>query len=65
MNVCRKIMNQIIPSLGFAFRPISFVLIIDRAGKLLQVQDLRDSAGKKMVPRQLVVPSLGRKNPSA
>jgi CRISPR-associated protein Csd1 len=50
-----------IPSLGFAFRPISFVLIIDRAGKLLQVQDLRDSAGKKMVPRQLVVPSLGRK----
>ena len=50
-----------IPPLGFAFRPISFALVIDSDGQLLQVQDLRESTGKKMIARQLVVPSLGRK----
>ncbi|OPY11366.1 MAG: CRISPR-associated protein (Cas_Csd1) [Syntrophus sp. PtaB.Bin001] len=45
-----------IPRLGFSRQKISFALVISMEGKLLQVVDIRDSNGKKSVPRQLVVP---------
>jgi CRISPR-associated protein Csd1 len=50
-----------VPPLGFAWRPISFELVIDQEGNLLQVKDLREPVKNRMVPTQMVVPYLGRK----
>jgi len=45
-----------IPRLGFSRQKISFALVINREGDLQQVVDIRDTNGKKSVPKQLVVP---------
>ncbi|OPY14637.1 MAG: CRISPR-associated protein (Cas_Csd1) [Syntrophus sp. PtaB.Bin075] len=45
-----------IPRLGFSRQKISFALVINRNGGLLQVVDIRGINGKKSVPKQLVVP---------
>lgn len=41
---------------GFSPQKISFALVIDQSGTLIQVQDLRDTSGKKPKPIELVVP---------
>jgi len=45
-----------IPRLGFSRQKISFALVINGEGELLQIIDIRENNGKKSVPRQLVVP---------
>ena len=49
-----------VPPLGFAWRPVSFALVVGRNGSLIQVQDLREQAGKKLIARRMIVPSVGR-----
>jgi CRISPR-associated protein Csd1 len=41
---------------GYSPEKISFALMLDRDGRLLEVVDLRDTAGKKPAPRVLQVP---------
>jgi CRISPR-associated protein Csd1 len=41
---------------GFAPQKISYALVIDREGQLVQVQDIRDTSGKKPRPVHLMVP---------
>ncbi len=45
-----------IPLLGFSSQKIHFALLLDREGKLLQVLDLRETQGKRLAPKQVVVP---------
>jgi CRISPR-associated protein Csd1 len=56
--------ESLVPPMGYTWRPISFALIIASNGKLAQVQDLREESNKKLVPKQMMVPSLGRKKSS-
>jgi CRISPR-associated protein Csd1 len=56
--------ERVVPPLGYTWRPISFALIIDPNGRLVQVQDLREQSNKRVVPKQMMVPSLGRKKSS-
>jgi len=44
------------PLAGFSRQKIHFVLNLDADGKLTGVTDLRQQEGKKLVPRELVVP---------
>ncbi|RLB30681.1 MAG: type I-C CRISPR-associated protein Cas8c/Csd1, partial [Deltaproteobacteria bacterium] len=53
--------NVSIPPPGFAPQKISFCLVLDQKGNLLQVRDLREASGK---PKNWVVPSLGKKRAS-
>jgi CRISPR-associated protein Csd1 len=46
-----------IPLRGFSRQPVPFALEIDRDGTLKQVLDLRSHDGKKLAPRQLIVPA--------
>lgn len=41
---------------GFAPQKISYALVIDREGELVEIQDIRDTSGKKPRPVQLKVP---------
>ena len=45
-----------IPSLGFSEEKISFVLVINDDGNLLQVRDIRQQARNKFVPKLMNVP---------
>lgn len=45
-----------IPSLGFSSQKIHFALMLNREGNLLQVLDLRETQGKRLLPKQLTVP---------
>ncbi len=45
-----------VPEPGFAPQKISFCLVLDRQGNLVQVRDLRKVEGKRKIPRMLVVP---------
>ncbi len=45
------------PLPGYSETSISFALIIDQHGELKNVMDLRDSKGKKPVPRKMKVPA--------
>ena len=47
---------------GFAPQSVSFALLLDEQGGLLDVLDLREQAakGKKLVPRKMIVPALGK-----
>ena len=56
--------DPVVPPLGFTWRPISFVVVIDRNGRLIQVQDLREEPNRKVIAKQMIVPSLGRKKSS-
>lgn len=42
---------------GFSREKISFAVVIDRAGQVVAVNDLRDTTGKKPVPRLMDVPA--------
>ena len=45
-----------IPLLGFSSQKIHFALLLNRDGKLLQVLDLRETQGKRLLPKQITVP---------
>ena len=45
-----------IPFLGFSSQRIHFALMLNREGNLLQVLDLRETQGKKLLPKQMTVP---------
>lgn len=46
-----------IPPFGFSMEKIGFALVLNKAGKLLQVDDLRDKSGKKPTPKIMIVPA--------
>ncbi len=48
--------NVEIPQPGFGSQPISFCLVLARDGRLVQVRDLRNTQGRKLVARRLEVP---------
>ncbi|OQY11852.1 MAG: type I-C CRISPR-associated protein Cas8c/Csd1 [Desulfobacteraceae bacterium 4572_187] len=45
-----------IPLLGFSSKGISFALLLNREGNLLQVLDLRETLGKRLLSKQMIVP---------
>ncbi|MFC1866576.1 type I-C CRISPR-associated protein Cas8c/Csd1 [Thermodesulfobacteriota bacterium] len=45
-----------ISSLGFSSQKIHFALLLNREGELLQILDLREPQGKKLLPKQMTVP---------
>jgi len=45
-----------IPLLGFSSQKIHFALLLNREGELLQVLDLREVQGKRLLPKQMIVP---------
>lgn len=53
-----------VPEPGFAPQKISFCLVLDRQGEMVQVRDLRETQGKRKYPHIMVVPSLGKKKAS-
>jgi CRISPR-associated protein Csd1 len=53
--------NSGIPPYGFGEQGISFCLVLSADGLLRQVVDLRESGGKKAMPRTLVAPMLPSK----
>lgn len=55
-NRLEKNTNVDIPLLGFNTKGIGFALLLNHEGKLLQVLDLRETAGKRLVPKQMTVP---------
>lgn len=44
---------------GYATAPISYALVINSSGGLVDVEDLRDISGKKPRPRHFIVPQQG------
>jgi len=56
--------NSGIPPYGFGEQGISFCLVLSIDGHLLQVIDLRENDGRKVIPRTLVVPMLPSKRSS-
>ena len=57
----RKDPESNIPPFGFSREKISFALVISDTGKLIDVKDLREKSGKKIVARQLIVPAPNKK----
>ncbi len=55
-NRLRETPGSRIAAPGFAPQKISYALIINREGRLLQVQDIRDTSGNRPRPVQLMVP---------
>jgi len=45
-----------IPLLGFSSQKMHFALLLNHDGKLLQVRDLRETQGKRLLPTQMTVP---------
>ncbi len=45
-----------IPFWGFSSQKIHFALLLDRDGRLLQVIDLRETQGTRLLPKQMIVP---------
>ena len=45
-----------IPLQGFSRQKIHFALLINQEGRLLQIVDLRENRGKKLLPKQIIVP---------
>ncbi|MFN9968626.1 MAG: type I-C CRISPR-associated protein Cas8c/Csd1, partial [Phycisphaerae bacterium] len=45
---------------GYAPKKISYELVIDKAGRPISFNDIRDISGKKPAPRILNVPSVSR-----
>lgn len=48
--------RQEVPVFGFSQEKISYVLVLSAGGELVDVQDIRDTSGKKPVPKSLTVP---------
>lgn len=47
---------------GFSSERAHFGLVIETSGKLVQVLDLRESQGKRMIPREVIVPQGPKKS---
>jgi len=47
---------------GFAPQPISYALVIDSEGELIEILDIRDTSGKKPRPVQLMVAEAAKKS---
>ncbi len=45
-----------LPSEGFEQKEIPFLIVIDREGKFISLQDTRTSAGKRLIARKFLVP---------
>ncbi|MBC8438758.1 MAG: type I-C CRISPR-associated protein Cas8c/Csd1 [Deltaproteobacteria bacterium] len=45
-----------IPPEGFEIKPIPFLIVIDRNGKFINLEDTREPVGKKLIPRSFLVP---------
>jgi len=52
----RLVEERQVPLFGYSEEQISYVLVLSRNGQLVDVQDIRDTSGKKPVPRRLAVP---------
>ena len=48
--------REVVPVFGFSKEKISYALVLSVDGELVDVQDVRDTAGKKPQPRSLTVP---------
>ena len=58
-NYYKRLKNKAdadIPLLGFGSQKIHFALLLNREGKLLQLLDLREIQGERLLPRQMTVP---------
>ena len=49
-----------LPKQGYATQKISFALVLDSNGNLVQVKDLRETNGNKVRPRTMLLPSIER-----
>jgi len=45
-----------LPRLGFETKGVPFVIELDRAGHIIQIEDTRNIEGKKRIPRNFLVP---------
>lgn len=54
--------NSDIPEDGFSSEKAHFSLVLDKAGKLRQVRDIREKMGKRLVPRSVIVPQGPKKS---
>ncbi|MCB1776904.1 MAG: type I-C CRISPR-associated protein Cas8c/Csd1 [Candidatus Competibacteraceae bacterium] len=52
----RLVKEQQVPRFGYSEEQISYALILSKDGQLSDIQDIRDTSGKKPVPRRLAVP---------
>lgn len=50
-----------LPRFGCGREPISFCLLIDRDGNLVEIEDVRDHSGKRPQPRSMEVPAFSGK----
>lgn len=50
-----------IPSYGSSVENISFALVLNKEGKLQEIEDLREAVGNKKRPRKMVVPAAEKK----
>jgi len=55
--------NANIPQIGFSREKISFALVLDKSGKLVDVNDLREKGDSKNISTELIVP-IGSKKAS-
>lgn len=53
--------NEEIPSFGYSRERISCALVLDQDGNLVDVRDLRESSGKKLLPVVMNVPKFNQK----
>lgn len=62
----RKILDKEsnIPLYGWEWKAIPFIVLIDGDGKFVQFKDTRQVVGKKLMPQQFLVPSLGEQKGS-
>ncbi|AGF80045.1 CRISPR-associated protein, Csd1 family [Desulfocapsa sulfexigens DSM 10523] len=58
--------NSKIAPIGFAWKEIPFVIVLDRHGKVVDLQDTRQMNGKKLVGRKFLLPKVqGRSGQNA
>lgn len=51
--------SELVPKKGYAAAPISYALVINNTGNLVDVEDLRDVSAKKPKPKSFNVPQQG------
>jgi len=53
-----------IPKMGFSYQKISFVVVLEQDGTLVNIEDYRSHAGRRPVPRLVQVPGQAKKTGS-
>lgn len=51
-----------LPKEGYSMGKISFALILSKTGELKGVMDLRETSGKKLVPKLMLIPEQGKRS---